>query len=1031
MTGRHRPPAIRAALLALAVVSIAPAAADPILDAAFRTAQSLSDPYARCRSILTAARGFADAGLTDRALEAVAAAERASAETPLARQALLETAETCARSGLHARAAEIAAAMAYLPDAVHVHCLSARELLESADTAGALRALDAARLRAAEMTAPGDAARALVRIADVYSLAGRPADWEAAIRAAAEAARAADSPLARAVLLEWAADACLAASRPDAALTIARTVEDAQSRAPLLVRIAAGTDDPAEADRILTEALAAAGTLADPHNRAMAALTVADAAARPQVADAARAEALRALPAIADELRAASVRDRLAPLLAAAGRPDEAIALLTQTPDPRRRNEQMLRLALAHSEAGRYAEAVRCAGELDAETLRTAGPAGPDGLALAFARAWGEPPNPARIDGLRPDALRDAVLSQYARDLSGRGECDAALDLTQAIGDAIRRDAALLAVGRAALTSATSGTALAPARRALERIAGLPERLMLSTALAGRMVALGRTEEARGTLAAVAARSAELPPAVRSEVLGEAALTFDRLGDRRAAHDAAVGAVAAALDVSCASCRDDVIGDLFGQMSGPDYADLALAAAGQVRSPGVRAANLLRMIQLGGGLGEDQAERLLRSALPAAIGAESPTNRVDYLVRIAEHYRRAGLEVTPAERQALRRAAPAPAAGPTTARLHPHPESAPGAVRLVYFDRPGCPECLRVKALFEDLRRLHPDVAIEAFDLGLSESAAVLNAAICEGLGVPREQRFVAPSVFSSRGGLVGSEITLSALSELAHDGRGLPSPIEAFGQPDDGRAVIEETYGDLGVVLIVSAALADGFNPCAFTVIIFFLSYLAHVGRGRRQIVQVGAVYTAAVFVTYLGIGVALLGAAQAADAWSGPIHAVMAALALTAAALSLRDGVRCLRGHATDLTLSLPEGIRSRIRLTISRRTRMGLTLAATATLGAVVALLEFPCTGWVYLPIVIALRHMPQARWGAFGWLVLYNVIFILPLVVVFTAVVFGLTSERLTALFRRHLALTKFGLAAVFAGLAAYLVTQAMG
>ena len=61
-----------------------------------------------------------------------------------------------------------------------------------------------------------------------------------------------------------------------------------------------------------------------------------------------------------------------------------------------------------------------------------------------------------------------------------------------------------------------------------------------------------------------------------------------------------------------------------------------------------------------------------------------------------------------------------------------------------------------------------------------------------------------------------------------------------------------------LGVVL--SAALIDGVNPCAFATIIFFLSYLHIARRSRREILQVGAAFIIGVFVTYFAMGAGLI---------------------------------------------------------------------------------------------------------------------------------------------------------------------------
>ncbi|MHC4593256.1 MAG: hypothetical protein ACYS8L_11280, partial [Planctomycetota bacterium] len=80
-------------------------------------------------------------------------------------------------------------------------------------------------------------------------------------------------------------------------------------------------------------------------------------------------------------------------------------------------------------------------------------------------------------------------------------------------------------------------------------------------------------------------------------------------------------------------------------------------------------------------------------------------------------------------------------------------------------------------------------------------------------------------------------------------------------------RSELAETYEDLGVLVVVSAGLFDGLNPCAFTVIIFFLSYLAYIGKEKREIAAVGIVFTTAVFVTYFAIGLALVGLAVSAN--------------------------------------------------------------------------------------------------------------------------------------------------------------------
>ena len=73
-----------------------------------------------------------------------------------------------------------------------------------------------------------------------------------------------------------------------------------------------------------------------------------------------------------------------------------------------------------------------------------------------------------------------------------------------------------------------------------------------------------------------------------------------------------------------------------------------------------------------------------------------------------------------------------------------------------------------------------------------------------------------------------------------------------------------------LGTVVI--AGLADGFNPCAFTVLLLLVTSLlaaaqARHGEGvspiRGRVIGLGSIYVASVFVTYLALGVGLLSTA------------------------------------------------------------------------------------------------------------------------------------------------------------------------
>jgi thiol:disulfide interchange protein len=90
-----------------------------------------------------------------------------------------------------------------------------------------------------------------------------------------------------------------------------------------------------------------------------------------------------------------------------------------------------------------------------------------------------------------------------------------------------------------------------------------------------------------------------------------------------------------------------------------------------------------------------------------------------------------------------------------------------------------------------------------------------------------------------------------------------------------------------------------------------------------------------------------------------------------------------------------------------------------------GFVVSLIELACTGQVYLPTIVYVLSQPDLAAQAFLYLVLYCLMFILPLIVVFVLSYFGTTSEQLGQFVNRHTAAIKLATGLVFVGLALWM------
>ena len=279
-------------------------------------------------------------------------------------------------------------------------------------------------------------------------------------------------------------------------------------------------------------------------------------------------------------------------------------------------------------------------------------------------------------------------------------------------------------------------------------------------------------------------------------------------------------------------------------------------------------------------------------------------------------------------------------------------------------------------------------------------------------------------------------------------DSAGGPGPTDADGPPEappgaeatadpaptppsaGGHSKIQERFRSFGLPAIALAGLIDGVNPCAFTTIVFLLSAVAHIGRTRREVAIVGFSFTVAVFVTYLLLGLGLLLAIKAFAVQTGLsrwLTWTVAGLAFALAAWSLWDGIRVrASGKVPRFSLGLPGWIKRYIHRVIHTGLRGQYLVIGSFAVGCGVSLLESFCTGQVYVPTIMLVLQMPGQRYAALGYLLLYNVAFILPLVVIMLLAYLGVRSERLARIARRHLGLMKFAMAGVFAGLGTLLL-----
>jgi hypothetical protein len=90
----------------------------------------------------------------------------------------------------------------------------------------------------------------------------------------------------------------------------------------------------------------------------------------------------------------------------------------------------------------------------------------------------------------------------------------------------------------------------------------------------------------------------------------------------------------------------------------------------------------------------------------------------------------------------------------------------------------------------------------------------------------------------------------------------------------------------------------------------------------------------------------------------------------------------------------------------------------------IGFLVSLIEAACTGQVYVPILASLVKMGQVQ--ALGYLLVYNLVFIAPLIIILGLSFWGVSSQSMQGFFKNRLGAIKLLTAILFFVMAGFLL-----
>lgn len=173
-------------------------------------------------------------------------------------------------------------------------------------------------------------------------------------------------------------------------------------------------------------------------------------------------------------------------------------------------------------------------------------------------------------------------------------------------------------------------------------------------------------------------------------------------------------------------------------------------------------------------------------------------------------------------------------------------------------------------------------------------------------------------------------------------------------------------------ICLVATSALADVLNPSILGVFIFAVAAILGGGKSAKHMVALGSAFIAAFFMVHLGLGLAWVYLIGNAPSVVGQFVTIAIAFAVVFAGLL---GIKDYFWYGKSISLHFP--VRPTRRL--QKWATAHLTMVGMTVLGGIAASLGLLITGAPYLAVATIVGTSAQA----IGMVLLYNVIFILPL------------------------------------------------
>ncbi len=308
---------------------------------------------------------------------------------------------------------------------------------------------------------------------------------------------------------------------------------------------------------------------------------------------------------------------------------------------------------------------------------------------------------------------------------------------------------------------------------------------------------------------------------------------------------------------------------------------------------------------------------------------------------------------------------------------------------IYLFYGTGCPHCAVVEIFFEEQDLLNR-YQVEKLEIYSNKDNALLYNQLLTQRGIPLQEQGVPAAV-------IGNKVIMGdkpIIDNFVLEADKFLQQIDQ--QPIKNEQAIPNQKLDLTLAAVIGASIVDAINPCAFAVLIILMSAILLAGN-RKKALKAGLAFASSIFISYFLMGLGLY-KALGITGISGVFYKTVGWLALILGLLNLKDYFWYGKGFLMEVPM-------------VWRPKLQGLIKSITSPLGAfsvgfLVSLILLPCTSGPYI-VILGMLAQKILTLKAVLYLILYNLIFISPMVIITLAVYKGFNPKKAEKIRQKHL------------------------